>query len=75
MRHQALELRRLLLDEAVGREAHADQLSDMALLNSETMHGPTLRTLAHSQRIRAMELHGQAAALAIRYGLTDHTDA
>lgn len=75
MRDDALKLRSLLLNEAVGREVHADELSELAFRASEMVYPPTLRALAHSQRIRALELRSQAAALAERYGLTDHTGA
>lgn len=67
MRLQALDLRRHLLNEAVGREVHADELAELAIRDPVAIHEPTLRVLAHSQRIRAMELRAQAAALAIRY--------
>lgn len=75
MRDEALELRRLLLNEAVGREVHADELAELAFQFPERIHPPTVRTLAHSQRIRALELRSQAAALAERYGFTRHTGA
>lgn len=65
MRYQALELRRLLLNEAVDREIHADELAELAVRDPAAIHEPTLRVLAHSQRIRAMELRAQAAALAV----------
>lgn len=68
MRFEALELRRRLLNEAVGREVHADELAELAVQDPAAIHEPTLRVLAHSQRIRAMELRGQAAALAALYG-------
>lgn len=69
MRLQPLEFRRLLLTEAVGCEAHADELAELAMRDPAAIHEPTLRVLAHSQRIRAMELRGQAAALALTFGL------
>ncbi|UIY43539.1 hypothetical protein [Methylobacterium radiotolerans] len=75
MHDEALELRRLLLNEAVGREVHADELAELAFQVPEMVHPPTLRVMAHSQRIRALELRSQAAALAERYGLTRHTGA
>jgi len=55
--------RRRLLDEAVGREAHADALASLAAHRPMDVHVPTLWVLARSQRIRAMELRGSAAAL------------
>lgn len=57
-------LRRHLLDEAVAREVHADWLSDLAAHRLIEIHPPTLQVVAHAQRIRALELRGQAAALA-----------
>ena len=75
MRGEASELRRLVLNEAVGREVHADELSELAFRAPDMIHPPTLRVLAHSQRIRAMELRSQAAALTERYGFTRHTGA
>ena len=54
---------RRLLDEAVGREVHADALVDLAVCRLGDVHVPTLRVPARSQRIRAMELRGNAAAL------------
>ncbi|GLS68244.1 hypothetical protein GCM10007890_02560 [Methylobacterium tardum] len=59
---------RRLLDEAVGREVHADALADLAVRRPLDVHVPTLRALAHSQRIRAVELRGSAAALSICKG-------
>ncbi|UIY43571.1 hypothetical protein [Methylobacterium radiotolerans] len=56
-------LMRRLLDEAVGREVHADALADLAACRPGDVHVPTLRVLARSQRIRAMELRGNAASL------------
>lgn len=66
MGFRALELRRRLLDEAVGRKFHADELSELTMRDPGAIHEPTLRVLAHSQRIRALELRGRAAALAVR---------
>jgi hypothetical protein len=60
---------RRLLDEAVGREVHADALVDLAVCRPAEVHVPTLRVLARSQRIRAMELRGNAAALLRPRGL------
>ena len=57
------DMMRRLLDEAVGREVHADALVDLAMRRPGDVHAPTLRVLARSQRIRAMELRGNAAAL------------
>ena len=53
-----------LLDEALGREDHAEALGELAACNSSDVHVPTLQVLARGQRIRAMELRGLAAALA-----------
>ena len=75
MHDEASELSRLLLNEAVGREVHADELAELAFQTPEMVHPSTLRVLAHSQRIRALELRSQAAALADRYGFTRHTGA
>ncbi len=60
-------LRLRLLDEAVGRDDHADALAELAAGLSPEVHVPTLWVLARSQRIRAMELRGRAAAL-VRQG-------
>ncbi|GLS72873.1 hypothetical protein GCM10007890_48880 [Methylobacterium tardum] len=54
---------RRLLDEAVGREFHAEALVDLAVCRPGDIHVPTLCVLVRSQRIRAMELRGNAAAL------------
>lgn len=54
MRFEALELRRRFLNEAVGREVHADELAELAVQDPAAIHEPTLRVLAHSQRIRAI---------------------
>ncbi|KNY22637.1 hypothetical protein AKJ13_10240 [Methylobacterium sp. ARG-1] len=58
-----------LLDEAVGREIHATALTDLTVRRPGDVHVPTLRVLARSQRIRAMELRGTAAALLHLQGL------
>lgn len=63
MRDGTHALRLRILDEAVGREDHADALAELAAGLSPEVHVPTLRVLARSQRIRAMELRGRAAAL------------
>lgn len=60
---RTLKLRRLLLEEAARREAHADELAELAARATTAFHAPTLRNLVHSQRVRAMELRGQAAVL------------
>lgn len=52
-----------MLDEAIGREAHADALATLAACRPTDVHVPTLWVLARSQRIRAMELRGSAAVL------------
>lgn len=67
-RLHALELKRLLLNEAVGREAHADALAELVVHAPDLVLGPTVRRLVHAQRIRAMALRGQAAALALASG-------
>lgn len=59
------KLQKRLLIEALGREDHAEALMRLALSAAPHVHVPTLRVLARSQRIRAMELRGQAAALAV----------
>lgn len=63
MRDGTCALRLRLLDEALGREVHADALGELAADPYSDVHVPTLRVLARSQRIRAMELRGLAAAL------------
>lgn len=52
-----------LLHEAIEREIHADALVQLAVSAPARVHGPTLRMVARSQRVRALELRGQAAAL------------
>ncbi|MCJ2086701.1 hypothetical protein MKK88_11955 [Methylobacterium sp. E-005] len=56
-------MRRRILDEAIGREAHADALATLAASRPMDVHVPTLWVLARSRRIRAMELRGSAAIL------------
>lgn len=63
MRDGTCALRLHLLDEALGREDHADALGDLAANPYSDVHVPTLQVLARRQRIRAMELRGLAAAL------------
>lgn len=60
-----VKLRKRLLIEALGREDHAEALMTLAFLAAPHVHVPTLHVLARSQRIRAMELRGQAAVLAV----------
>ena len=63
MRDAIHALRRRLLDEAAGREDHADALGDWAVSRPSDVDVPTLTVLARGQRIRAMELRGMAIAL------------
>lgn len=73
-RRAMLELLNALSNSIVAQEALADEAAQTALEFADDLGGEVLRGIARRQRVRALELQGQFAALSTEYAARYHSE-